>query len=139
MDKKSKSGRTVRNPTGTASYQNKSGRFNQATRAAVKGAERNVVKSVAKTVAKKAGVVGVALALAEDRGSESFKNIEEIERGKMSKGLRKVKPLPADKPKTKTKPKTKPKAKDKSVPRPKRKPVSPKTREFLRIKKTRIF
>ena len=129
MDKKSKSGRTVRNPTGTASYKNKSGRFNQATRAAVKGAERNVAKTVAKTVAKKAGVVGAALALAEDRGSESFKNLEELERGKMSKGLRKVKPLPADKPKAKAKP----------VPRPKRKPVSPKTKEFLRIKKTRIF
>ena len=48
MDKKSKSGRTVKNPTGTASYKNKSGRFNQATRAAVKSAENNVVKSVAK-------------------------------------------------------------------------------------------
>jgi hypothetical protein len=129
MDKKSKSGRTVRNPTGTASYKNKSGQFNQATRAAVKGAKRNVVKSVAKGVAKKAGVFGAGLALAEDRGSESFKNLKELERGKMSKGLRKVKPLPADKPKAKAKP----------VPRPKRKPVSPKTKEFLRIKKTRIF
>ena len=129
MAKKSKSGRTVRNPTGTASYKNKSGKFNQATRAAVKGAKRNVAKSVAKGVAKKAGVFGAALALAEDRGSESFKNLKELERGKMSKGLRKVKPLPADKPKAKAKP----------VPRPKRKPVSPKTKEFLRIKKTRIF
>ena len=131
MAKKSKSGRTVRNPTGTASYKNKSGKFNQATRAAVRGAERNVVKSVARGVAKKAGVFGAALALAEDRGSESFKNLKELERGKMSKGLRKVKPLPADKPKAK--------AKAKPVPRPKRKPVSPKTKEFLRIKKTRIF
>ena len=125
MDKKSKSGRTVRNPTGTASYTNKSGKFNQATRAAVKGAKRNVAKSVAKGVAKKAGVFGAGLALAEDRGSESFKNLKELERGKMSKGLRKVKPLPADKPKAKAKP----------VPRPKRKPVSPKTKEFLRIKR----
>ena len=133
MDKKSKSGRTVRNPTGTASYKNKSGKFNQATRAAVKGAERNVVKSVAKSVAKKAGVVGAALTLAENRGSESFKNLKELERGKMSKGLRKVKPLPVDKPKAKAKAKAKP------VPRPKRKPVSPKTKEFLRIEKTRIF
>lgn len=131
MDKKSKSGRTVRNPTGTASYKNKIGKFNQATRAAVKGAERNVVKSVAKGVAKKAGVFGAGLALAEDRGSESFKNLKEVERGKMSKGLRKVKPLPADKPKAKVKAK----AKAKPVPRPKRKPVSPKTKEFLRIKR----
>ena len=125
MVEKSQSGKTVRNPTGTASYKNKSGQFNQATRAAVKSAEKNVLKSVAKGVAKKAGVFGAALALAEDRGSESFKNLKELERGKMSKGLRKVKPLPADKPKAKAKP----------VPRPKRKPVSPKTKEFLRIKR----
>ena len=138
MVEKSQSGKTVRNPTGTASYKNKSGQFNQATRAAVKSAEKNVLKSVAKGVAKKAGVFGAALALAEDRGSESFKNLKELERGKMSKGLRKVKPLPADKPK----PKPKPKPKAKAVPKPKKKPVSPETMEFLRIKKpnkTRVF
>ena len=141
VSKKSKSGKTVKNPTGTASYRRKSGQMDQASRKAVKGAERKVLKSAAKAVARKVPVAAAAVALAEDRGVENFKSLKELERGKMSKGLRKVKPLPADKPKSKSS----------SVPRPKSKPTSPrqpnleKIRESLRIpndggtSRTRVF
>ena len=67
-----------------------------ASRKRVKAAGKSVLKSGAKRLVKRAGpvgaAVGIALDLAEGRGAENFKNIEELERGKMSKGLRKVKP-----------------------------------------------
>ena len=142
MAKRSTSGRTVINPTGTASYKNKRGQFNQATREAVKSAGKKVIKSAAKSALRRTipGVIlGTAYDLAKNRGAESFKNLKELKRGKLKKGLNKVKPLPADKPKAKAKAEAKPKAKPKYAPKPKRKPVSPETMEFLKIKKTRIF
>ena len=141
MVEKSQSGKTVKNPAGTASYTNKKGQFNQATRKAVKAAGKNVIRASAKAALRgtlPGLALGTAYDLAKDRGDESFENLEELERGKMSKGLRKVKPLPADKPK----PKPKAKAKAKPAPKPKKKPVSPETMEFLRVKKpnkTRVF
>jgi hypothetical protein len=104
--KRSKSGKTVKTPAGTAVTTTKKGQKKTASRKRVKAAGKNVLKSGAKRLVKRAGpvgaAVGIALDLAEGRGAENFKNIEELERGKMSKGLRKVKPLPADKRRKKT-------------------------------------
>ena len=115
--------------------------MDQASREAVKGAEKNVLKSLVKGAVRKSPIAAAALATVGSRNVENFKSLKDVERGKMSKGLRQVKPLPADIPRPKTKPKPKPK-----VPRPKKKPVGPETMEFLRIKndggmarKTRVF
>ena len=94
--KRSKSGKTVKTPVGTAVTTTPKGRKKTASRKRVKAAGKSVLKSGAKRLVKRAGpvgaAVGIALDLAEGRGAENFKNIEELERGKMSKGLRKVKP-----------------------------------------------
>ena len=94
--KRSKSGKTVKTPAGTAVTTTKKGQKKTASRTRVKAAGKSVLKSVAKGLVKRTTPVGlaagIALDLAEGRGAENFKNIEELERGKMSKGLRKVKP-----------------------------------------------
>ena len=104
--KRSKSGKTVKTPVGTAVTTTKKGQKKTASRKRVKAAGKNVLKSVAKGLVKRTTPVGAALVTAYDiakgRGAENFENIEELERGKMSKGLRKVKPLPADKRRKKT-------------------------------------
>jgi hypothetical protein len=94
--KRSKSGKTVKTPVGTAVTTTKKGQKKTASRKRVKDAGKSVLKRGAKRLVKRAGsvgaAVGIALDLAEGRGTENFKSIEELERGKMSKGLRKVKP-----------------------------------------------
>ena len=128
---KSKTGRTVKNPIGTATTRTAKGQLKTASKSRVDTAKRQAAKSKLKRIgrgfgsrptgqgygaARKGpnvkgppqdvldeiveGVLGPAIVgyeVSKNLPVENFKTIKELERGKMSAGERKVKPLSKDK------------------------------------------
>jgi len=105
----SKTGRTVKNPkVGTATTRTAKGQLKTASKSRVDTAKRQAAKSKLKRIGKSIGknivgkpaLVGGAIfgyEVLKDTPTEEFKTIKELERGKMSAGERKVKPLSKDK------------------------------------------
>ena len=125
----SKTGRTVENVTGTATTRTRKGQLKTAPKSKVEALKKQRAKRKLLKFGKnigKAGVVGAAIGgyeILKDLPSEEFKTVKELERGKMSTGERKIKPLPKDKKRGSKK------TKATSLPVPKRKPTPPKQKK----------
>jgi len=125
----SKTGRTVKNPIGTVTTRTKKGQLKTAPKSKVDALKKQRAKRKLLKFGKnigKGGVVGAAIGgyeILKDLPSEEFKTVKELERGKMSTGERKIKPLPKDKKRGSKK------TKATSLPVPKRKPTPPKQKK----------
>ena len=99
----SKTGRTVKNITGTATTRTGKGQLKTVPKSRVDTAKKQVAKRKLLKIGKnigKGGLLGAAISgyeVLKDAPTEEFKTIKELERGKMSAGERKIKPLSKDK------------------------------------------